>query len=85
MAPYLDERRIDSEEVIATLDSRQTLRGLATAGAQVREAIDLSVDAGIERVSGGSARGRCWSPRSVAPQSSATSSSCSPSLARRCR
>ncbi|HEV7173653.1 SIS domain-containing protein [Pedococcus sp.] len=53
MAPYLDESRIDSEEAIAALDSRQTLRGLATAGAQVREAIDLSAMAGIERVSGG--------------------------------
>src|SRR4249919_989765 len=53
MPPYLDERRIDSEEAIATLDSRQTLRGLATAGAQVREAIGLSADAGIARVSGG--------------------------------
>jgi glucose/mannose-6-phosphate isomerase len=53
MASYLDEGRIDSEEAIAALDSRQTLRGLATAGAQVREAINLSAEAGIERVSGG--------------------------------
>jgi hypothetical protein len=53
MAPFLDESRIDSEEAIAALDSRQTLRGLATAGAQVREAIELSAQAGIERVSGG--------------------------------
>ena len=53
MAPYLDESRIDSEEAIAALDSRQTLRSLATAGAQVREAIDLSAMAGVERVSGG--------------------------------
>ncbi len=53
MAPYLDEARIDSEDAIAALDSRQTLRGLATAGAQVREAIDLSREGGIGRVAGG--------------------------------
>jgi hypothetical protein len=53
MAPFLDEARIDSEEAIAALDSRQTLRGLATAGAQVREAISLAADGGIDRVSGG--------------------------------
>ena len=53
MAPHLDESRIDSEDAIAALDSRQTLRGLATAGAQVREAIALASEAGIERVAGG--------------------------------
>jgi hypothetical protein len=53
MAPFLDESRIDSEEALAALDSRQTLRGLATAGAQVREAVELSSDGGIERVAGG--------------------------------
>ena len=53
MAPFLDESRIDSEEALAALDSRQTLRGLATAGAQVREAVELSAEGGIERVAGG--------------------------------
>jgi glucose/mannose-6-phosphate isomerase len=53
MAPFLDESRIDSEEALAALDSRQTLRGLATAGAQVREAVELSSEGGIERVAGG--------------------------------
>ena len=53
MAPYLDEARIDSEDAIAALDSHQTLRGLATAGAQVREAIDLSAEGGVSRVAGG--------------------------------
>ena len=53
MAPYLDEARIDSEEAIAALDSHQTLRGFATAGAQVREAIGLSAEGGIGRVAGG--------------------------------
>lgn len=53
MAPFLDEQRIDSEEAIAVLDSRQTLRTLATAGAQVRHALELSSEAGIERVNRG--------------------------------
>ncbi|TPG19230.1 SIS domain-containing protein [Pedococcus bigeumensis] len=53
MAPFFDESRIDSDEALAALDSRQTLRGLATAGAQVREAVDLSAEGSIERVGGG--------------------------------
>lgn len=53
MAPFLDEQRIDSEEAIAALDSQGALRALATAGAQVREALDLSAEAGIEKVGGG--------------------------------
>ncbi|NYG07680.1 hypothetical protein BJ986_002167 [Phycicoccus badiiscoriae] len=53
MAPFFDESRVDSDEVLAALDSHQTLRGLATAGAQVREAVSLSEEAGIERVAGG--------------------------------
>jgi hypothetical protein len=44
---------MDSEDSIAALDSRQTLRALATAGAQVREAVDLSLEGGIDRVAGG--------------------------------
>ena len=53
MAPFLDETLIDDEESIAARDSSQTLRALATAGAQVREAITLSTDARIDRVAGG--------------------------------
>ncbi len=53
MAPFLDESRIDSEEALAALDSRQTLRALATSGAQVREAVELSAEGAIERVAGG--------------------------------
>ncbi len=53
MAPYLDEARMDDEDAIGALDSQQTLRGLATAGAQVREAIDLSAEGGVSRVAGG--------------------------------
>ena len=45
MAPFLDETLIDDEESIAARDSSKTLRALATAGAQVREAITLSTDA----------------------------------------
>ena len=39
MAPFLDETLLDDEERIAARDSRRTLRALATAGAQVREAM----------------------------------------------
>ncbi len=53
MAPYFDESRVDSDEALAALDSHQTLRALATSGAQVREAVALSEEAGIERVAGG--------------------------------
>lgn len=53
MASFFDESRVDSDEAVASLDSHQTLRALATAGAQVREAVALSEEAGIERVGGG--------------------------------
>jgi glucose/mannose-6-phosphate isomerase len=59
MAPFVDERRLDSADAMAALDSRQTLRSLATAGAQVRQSLTLAAEAGIERVNRG---GR---PRSV--------------------
>jgi len=51
--PFLDEALIDDEEAVAVRDSRRTLRSLATAGAQVRQAIDLSAEAGVHRVGGG--------------------------------
>ena len=53
MAPFLDEQRIDNEDACAALDTHGTLRSLATAGAQVRQALTLSQEAGIERVAGG--------------------------------
>jgi glucose/mannose-6-phosphate isomerase len=53
MAPFLDESLIDDADSIAARDTGQTLRALATAGAQVREAITLSGEAGIDRVGGG--------------------------------
>ncbi len=51
--PRLDETIVDDEAQIARLDSRQSLRALATAGAQVREAARRAQEAGIARVAGG--------------------------------
>ncbi len=53
MAPMLDEALLNDPEYIAEHDSRGTLMALATAGAQVRQAVTLSREAGIERVAGG--------------------------------
>ena len=53
MAPMLDEALLNDPYYIAEHDSRGTLMALATAGAQVREAVTLSREAGIERVAGG--------------------------------
>ncbi len=57
--PQLDESLLDDEERIAHLDSRESLRALATAGAQVREAERLADEGGI------AALGRGERPRSV--------------------
>lgn len=51
--PHLDEAFLDSVESLESLDSRGSLRALATAGAQVRRAIVAARDAGIDRVAGG--------------------------------
>ena len=48
--PYIDEALLDDPEELTRKDSRDTLRALATAGAQVREALTLSHDAGVERL-----------------------------------
>ena len=53
MAPLLDEALLNDPDYIAERDSRRTLLALATAGAQVRQAVTLSREAGIERVAGG--------------------------------
>jgi len=53
MAPLLDEALLNDPDHIAGCDSRQTLMALATAGAQVRQAVTLSREARIERVAGG--------------------------------
>src|SRR5512132_819966 len=59
MAPLLDEQRLNNADAMAEIDSQGTLVSLATAGAQVREALTLAAEAGIEKVNRG---GR---PRSV--------------------
>lgn len=51
--PYVDESALDDPEQLERRDSRGTLRALATAGAQVREALVLSQEAGIQRVASG--------------------------------
>ena len=53
MAPFLDEALLNDPDHISERDSRDTLVALATAGAQVRQAITMSREAGIERVAGG--------------------------------
>jgi glucose/mannose-6-phosphate isomerase len=55
----LDESRLDDPDALAEGDSHQVLRALATAGAQVREAVTLSGDAGA------AALGAVDRPRSV--------------------
>lgn len=57
--PELQESWVDDPDERALRDSRDTLRALASAGAQVREGITLSQEAGIERVGDGTR------PRSV--------------------
>lgn len=51
--PHLDEAFLDSAESLEALDSRGSLRALATSGAQVRRAIVAAREAGIDRVAGG--------------------------------
>lgn len=48
--PYLDEDVLGDVEEMTRRDSRASLRALATAGAQVREAVTLSTEGGISRV-----------------------------------
>ncbi|PRY55836.1 phosphoglucose isomerase-like protein [Knoellia remsis] len=51
--PQLDESFLDSVDALESLDSRGSLRALATAGAQVRRAFVAAREAGIDRVAGG--------------------------------
>lgn len=51
--PWVDENRLDDDAALRALDSRDSLRALASAGAQVRRALTSAEEAGIERVSGG--------------------------------
>lgn len=48
----IDETQLDDPARIAEVDSRDTLRALATAGAQVREALTLAEEAGVDRLRG---------------------------------
>lgn len=59
MSPYIDEALLDDPDELLRKDTRDTLRALATAGAQVRESITLAGEAGIDRVA------RNERPRSV--------------------
>ncbi|MGB3185911.1 MAG: SIS domain-containing protein [Ornithinimicrobium sp.] len=49
--PHIDEALLNDTDELLRKDSRGTLRALATAGAQTREAVRLSREAGIERLS----------------------------------
>ena len=51
--PWVDEKLLDDPEALRALDSRESLRSLASAGAQVRRALVSADEAGIARVSGG--------------------------------
>jgi hypothetical protein len=51
--PQIDEALLDDVEELQRKDSRGTLRALATAGAQTREALTLSHEGGIDRLGAG--------------------------------
>lgn len=48
--PYIDEALLDDLDELQRKDSQDTLRALASAGAQVREGLTLAHEAGIERL-----------------------------------
>jgi glucose/mannose-6-phosphate isomerase len=51
--PPVDESRLDDAPALEALDTRSSLRALATAGAQVRRSVVAAREAGVERVAGG--------------------------------
>ena len=51
--PWVDEMRLDDSEALRALDSRDSLRSLASAGAQVRRAIVSAQEAGVASAAGG--------------------------------
>lgn len=51
--PHIEESVLDDADLLARRDTADTLRALATAGAQVREALTLAQEGGIHRVNGG--------------------------------
>ncbi|HMM95745.1 SIS domain-containing protein [Phycicoccus sp.] len=50
---WVDEARLDDLDALTALDTRDSLRSLASAGAQVRRALVAADEAGVGRVSGG--------------------------------
>ncbi len=50
---WLDERRLDDPDALAALDRHDTLRALASAGAQARRSLVAAEEAGIARVGDG--------------------------------
>ena len=50
---WLDDARLDDPEALAALDRHDTLRALASAGAQVRRAVVAAEEAGVARVGDG--------------------------------
>ena len=51
--PWVDESRLDDPEALRVLDRLDSLRSLASAGAQVRRALVSADEAGISRAAGG--------------------------------
>ena len=51
--PWVDENRLDDPDALRALDTRDSLRSLASAGAQVRRALVSAEEAGVARVAGG--------------------------------
>jgi len=51
--PWVDESRLDDPDALRVLDTRDSLRSLASAGAQVRRALVSAEEAGIQRAAGG--------------------------------
>jgi glucose/mannose-6-phosphate isomerase len=50
---WLDEARLEDPDALAALDRRDTLRALASSGAQVRRALVAAGEAGVDRVADG--------------------------------
>jgi glucose/mannose-6-phosphate isomerase len=51
--PWVDESRLDDPDALRVRDTRDSLRSLASAGAQVRRALVSADEAGIQRAAGG--------------------------------
>ncbi len=51
--PWVDESRLDDPDALRVLDTRDSLRSLASAGAQVRRALVSADEARVSRAAGG--------------------------------